>query len=379
MTDKKIILIQRFWRKKKFKKCLKILNLNKNTTKNITFENFTSFIQKKKTLDLVKYLLNKIHRIVDYKNEFITNHINAREFLAAFVIYGYKDLVIGNEKTILSNSNNLIKIEKSVIQISNDLIRLICLANVSNLNKFILDSLYDKMFEFKFIFNTWKYGDHKQMVQIMTTSYKDIEENKKLILNNRKIEEISEDEKLLINNYTKLQINLLKKIKFLKGEEIFRNHKSVQLKLDENLKKHIENVVKKAYWDILKEELNLKPQKFNQLINILNEIRNEFCSLVPSRKDLHLEFYENIDTELIKQMAENNALDGNTIYNIVNYIINLILKLQPPIMDEETNLWKKNINDLFKVGFEYDKFLPDFLEKTFQKIILIKNYTEKLK
>ena len=60
------------------------------------------------------------------------------------------------------------------------------------------------------------------------------------------------------------------------------------------------------------------------MINILNEIRDLFCSLVPSRKDLHLEFYENIDTELIKQMAENNALDGNTVYNIINYIINLI-------------------------------------------------------
>ena len=219
MSNKNLIKIQRLWRKNRFKKSLKILNLNKNTTKNISFENFTSFIQKKKTLNLVNYMLKKLHKLVDFKNEFTTNHINPKEFLSAFVIHGYKDFVIGNEKTIISNTNNLVKIEKSVVLVANDLVRLITLINLSKVNQFLIDSLYDKMFEFKFIFNTWKYGDHKQIIQILTGSYKEIEDNKKLILNDRKVEDISEDEKLLLNNYTKLQINILK-IKFLKGEEI---------------------------------------------------------------------------------------------------------------------------------------------------------------
>jgi hypothetical protein len=374
-----IIRIQRYWREKKIKKSLKILNLNKNITINVSFDNFTLFIQKKKTLALVNYFLKKFHKLVDYKNEFIDNHINSRELLSAFLIYGYKDLVIGNEKTLVSNTNNLIQIENSVVLVANDLVRLFTLMNFSNINNFLIDSLYNKMFEFKFIFNTWKYGDRKQILQILTHSYHEFENNKKIILNNKNFNDILDHEKLLINKYNKLQINILKKIKFLNGQKIFQNYKPIKIDLDDKFKDHFKSVFEKAYWDILINELKSTPKKYNQLVNILNEIRNLFCSLVPSRKDLHIEFHENIDTDLIKQMAENNALDGLTVYNIVNYIINLILKLQPPDMDEATLIWRNNVNKSFEEGFEYHIFLPIFFQNTFQKINLIKNYIDKFK
>jgi hypothetical protein len=373
----KIIKIQRLWRGKKLKKSLKILKLNKNTTNNISFENFTSFIQKKKTLVLVNYFLKKIYKLVDYNNEFIESHINAKQFLSAFVIHGYTDLVIGNEKPLVSNiTNNLIQLEKSVVFIANDLIRLITLVNLSSINNFLIQSLYDKMFEFKFVFNTWKNGDYNKIINMLTHSYHEIENNKKDILNNRDYNEIFDHEKTLMNKYTKIQIDILKKIKFLKGEKIFKNYKPIKIKLDDKFKDHVKNIFEKAYWDILINELNSNPKKYTQLIKILNEIRDLFCSLVPSRKDLHKEFYENIDTELIKQMVENNALDNSTVFNIVNYIINLVTTLQPPDMDKETLIWKQKIYKSFEEGFEYHVFLPKFFKTTFDKIDLIKNYID---
>ena len=86
-----------------------------------------------------------------------------------------------------------------------------------------------------------------------------------------------------------------------------------------------------------------------------------------------------LDTVLVKQMAENNVLNGEYVFGIASYIIDLIQMFQPPFMDEETNKWKENVMNKFKQGFEYHEYLLIFFESKLDKILLIKDYITKIK
>ena len=78
-------------------------------------------------------------------------------------------------------------------------------------------------------------------------------------------------------------------------------------------------------------------------------------------------------------MAENNAMDGTQVYNIIMYIIDMIKSFQAPEHDNSTEEWKKEIQKSFVEGFEYSDFLPTFFKKTFDKIEEVEKYISDFK
>jgi hypothetical protein len=49
----------------------------------------------------------------------------------------------------------------------------------------------------------------------------------------------------------------------------------------------IETVMKKAFWDLITEDVNAVPPRFHHIRILLNEIIDKLCSLIPNRLDLH--------------------------------------------------------------------------------------------
>ena len=356
--------IQRKFRLNQVNKLLRILGWNKNITENKSFEDFTTLIQEKKVLNLVNMILSKINSVVNYG---IQKPVTSQIFLSAFVISGYEDDVIVRDNGVIVSTQNLnnamVNIAREVIEKFDQLCTKATLNNVKSLQKLLI--LY------KEIFQTWKTKDLNKLLHTLTTSYYEIESIIVLIHEKDMITEEEEEYIAICRNH---QESIIDKIIFLQGQEYFNNYRHEEVSLDAALQKHIEETMYNAYWSILENELNSLPPVYSQLLNILTELRDMFCEFVPNRQDIQQEIKDKIDPDLIKNMVEHQAFDDGNLYNLATYIISLIKRFQPPVMDEEVEEWEQGMLHIMSEKFDYTKFLVTFFRSVFNMLQTITTY-----
>lgn len=125
--------------------------------------------------------------------------------------------------------------------------------------------------------------------------------------------------------------------------------------------------LKLVFWDKLQDEL--KEQNFEGLLAILNEIKERICQLIPSRKDLHKNVEDNIDTKLIEQMLKYNALDDSYIFNVVQFIVTQLKELDSLRDEPFYEIWREQINKkLTSDDPRIHVILPIFLRETIHRI-----------
>lgn len=77
-----------------------------------------------------------------------------------------------------------------------------------------------------------------------------------------------------------------------------------------SLEKKIEDVMHKAFWDLLRSELAEDPPNYRQAFLLLNEIKTELLELLlPQHTKIKQQISEVLDVELIKQQALAGTLD----------------------------------------------------------------------
>ena len=94
-------------------------------------------------------------------------------------------------------------------------------------------------------------------------------------------------------------------------DEVVRQHSEID--------DYIYETMKRSFWDKLQDDLVDK--KYTGIINILTELREKLCKLVPHRHDLHEEYHQFIDVDLIKQMLDNDAMSPSFIISLVNSFV----------------------------------------------------------
>ncbi|XP_003412343.1 T-complex protein 11-like protein 1 [Loxodonta africana] len=126
--------------------------------------------------------------------------------------------------------------------------------------------------------------------------------------------------------------------------------KPVQLPED-SLEKRVKDIVHKAFWDCLSAQLSEDPPTYDHAIKLVGEIKQTLLSfLLPGHSRLRNQITEVLDLELIKQEAENGALD---ISKLAEFIIDIMGTLCAPARDEEVKKLKdiKEIVPLFRAIF----------------------------
>ena len=386
MSEDDICKIQRMFRIIQIKKAVKEMNYSKEIIKNNTFEEFTKKIREKSLIKLAKTIITNITNIVKYN---AVNILSPQEFLSAFVIYGYPSDVISDGPNIIVPMVNL---NKMIVESATNIVNIFD-TFLDNVSLYRIYKFADGLVEYKILFDSWKTDDHKKLIHDLTVTFYDLESTIKDVEKNlQKSEnrEIDEEVKIeaieYINCCQERQRDILNKIEHLNGKEYFKNYKNDEVVLDDSIKKQIKNTVHAAFWDLFHEELSKEPPKYDRLISLLNEIRDTFCDLVPNRKDIHEEIYENIDIDLIKNMIEHNAFDIENLKNLSIYIISLVKRFQPPEMDEAVNKWEKGMLEHFNKDFEYSDFLVMFFKSVLNMLTeimlsankIISEYMEKI-
>lgn len=102
---------------------------------------------------------------------------------------------------------------------------------------------------------------------------------------------------------------------------------------DGTFHRKVKEIMHKAFWNLLVEQLNEDPPIYAQAFILLKEIKDTLDELVLSH---HSKIKENIkevlDIDLIKQQAEKGVLDFR---HYANYIISIMAKVCAPIRDEK--------------------------------------------
>lgn len=102
---------------------------------------------------------------------------------------------------------------------------------------------------------------------------------------------------------------------------------------ENSLERRIKDVMHKAFWDVLREQLQREPPCFDQAIALLTEIKQSFHEIIPTKNKRAFEHInEMLDEALIRQQAEQGVLNFKAY---AEFIIQLLAKNCAPVRDEE--------------------------------------------
>ncbi|XP_004700389.1 T-complex protein 11-like protein 2 [Echinops telfairi] len=111
---------------------------------------------------------------------------------------------------------------------------------------------------------------------------------------------------------------------------------------ENSLAGRVKHIVHQAFWDVLESELSAEPPEYEHAIKLFEEIREILLSfLTPGGNRLRTQICEVLDTDLIRQQAQHNAVD---IQGLANYVISTMGKLCAPARDDDIRELKATNN-----------------------------------
>ncbi|KAK8727247.1 hypothetical protein OTU49_009780 [Cherax quadricarinatus] len=101
---------------------------------------------------------------------------------------------------------------------------------------------------------------------------------------------------------------------------------------DNSVEKQVRDVMHKAFWDQLAEQLSQDPPCYDQALVLLQEVRENLLDItLPHHTRLRQEISDTLDVELIKQQTEHGVLDFS---QYSQYVLSIMARLCAPVRDE---------------------------------------------
>ncbi|KAJ0078070.1 hypothetical protein Patl1_36836 [Pistacia atlantica] len=111
---------------------------------------------------------------------------------------------------------------------------------------------------------------------------------------------------------------------------------------DQNsVKSKIRETMEKAFWDGIMESLKQDVPKYDRVIQLLREVRDEICEMAP--KSWKEEITEAIDLEFLAQVLNSGYLDINYLGRILEFALSTLQKLSSPAKDDEMKTNNQNL------------------------------------
>ncbi|XP_055387894.1 T-complex protein 11-like protein 1 [Condylostylus longicornis] len=114
------------------------------------------------------------------------------------------------------------------------------------------------------------------------------------------------------------------------------------------LEKVVKEMMHKAFWNVLKEQLNSNPPCYDHALQLLREIKECFPYIILEKNKKVLELInEKLDPSIIYEQARNNSLNFRAY---ADFVIDILAKSCAPIRDEQIqNLTKiEDVVEVFK-------------------------------
>jgi hypothetical protein len=239
--------------------------------------------------------------------------------------------------------------------------------------EFILNILNNNTISIKFIneyitlFDEWKKKDLEDFMLDIASSYINLQETRKTVI----------DDPEWIKHIDDFSNKLLTSGKKLNEKKFLEILNTLSIKLDNNKKNMIQNVMEQVYWDKFKNLLeqndySMLYQNFNEIKDILDEIKQD--------ENVN----EIMDIDFLKQIIHSNVFNEKYLINYINFIVDKLLSYGIPIYDKLIKKTKeKLINDILENSLtplsitNTYKSLMDLLVKLIKIIRIYRNVYNK--
>ena len=110
-----------------------------------------------------------------------------------------------------------------------------------------------------------------------------------------------------------------------------------------DFEKRVREQMEKAFWDLMREDINKTPPVFDRLIPVLQEIKEILKIIVPKSQELKDKIDEILDIPHIHMMFRERAMTSNAIVELTEKIAKFLKLICAPAMDNEidTFMYKK--------------------------------------
>ncbi|KAL4302872.1 hypothetical protein GQ457_10G021320 [Hibiscus cannabinus] len=103
---------------------------------------------------------------------------------------------------------------------------------------------------------------------------------------------------------------------------------------DQNgIKAKIRETMEKAFWDGIMESMRQDKPDYDQVIDLVKEVRDEICEVAP--KSWREEIIDTIDLEILSQVLRSGNLDIDYLGRILGFALNTLQQLSSPANDDE--------------------------------------------
>ncbi|CAG7717199.1 unnamed protein product [Allacma fusca] len=101
----------------------------------------------------------------------------------------------------------------------------------------------------------------------------------------------------------------------------------------DSMESRIQQQMKRAFWDLLEEQLNADSPNYSQALSIFEEMKTMLLSLLmPHNHSMRKRINEVLDVDLIRQQVQNDALE---FPKYAEFIVSILSQLCAPSRDEE--------------------------------------------
>jgi hypothetical protein len=126
----------------------------------------------------------------------------------------------------------------------------------------------------------------------------------------------------------------------------------------QKIEKQIEEQMKKAFFDLIDENVNSKNPDYEWIVQLYSEMIDRLLSFVKKDGKTYLEIKNSFDIELFKQMIENDVFEFESMLKLINTMFYWIEKLQAPIRDNYSKESKQRI-----FSSKPNKIISNFLKE----------------
>jgi hypothetical protein len=326
-----------------------------NVQLNKSFSQLSSFINKKVVINIIRIFLNRFYDLAGH-NPTISNKLTPQEFLFAYVVSGFPEIIfLKSKEQLIIDAEISFKdtMYNDIYILSSELVNIVeTIVSMGGINSHVINKMLHQVTVYSNCFKLYSSEDKKIKLNELIEKWSETEKTKVQISQSKKY--LVEQKDTVFEELNKGQSRTVKRIL-----QIDPTFDPTNLKLiSDHINKIYENV-HKGYWDILIEDI--KNEKYVVLVDRLIEIRSNLLSLCPNDSKTREEFDDNLDIDIIKQLIDSRMMSITTFDKYAHWIANKIIYCQAAANNTSTSKeWEE-----IKVNF-YQQPFEDSIVKSFQ-------------
>jgi len=310
-------------------------------------------LRDKESLRITSNLLNSLLEISDKSTP--------RIFLSIFMFTSFPDMINYSPETSSEDS-----VEYNLLKFSNEIIKLLRKLSTSN------NSLYSRVLVVRFrylyevmstLFFEFKKRDRLGLIEGLIVSYTEVEQFAETLDKSKELDETT------LEHIELEKKKIMKRLEQLDGVKLFNEVRERKQKVIERITNNVKENMEKAYWDSIKSKMEGNPPDYTVIIPLLKQIIIYIDSALEYNKKYVNEVIETIDLDFLKQKIEDGEVSKFDIHDIIEYILDTFIELEPRIrLDSNKKLKEDKLNKLMTSGdSELPKYLVYFFKDMFKR------------